>query len=158
MKGLATPWETLSELTAAGTKSAIIDFLGLLGPDESARAISRLSEEGRHQLFSRLSPEEAASLIEGFSDTQAADIVENMPLEQAAAILDELPSDQLADVLAEMQDGASESILASMEKEGAAEARMLMTYAPDCAGGLMISEFLAFRAEDSILDVLKDLQ
>ncbi|MBL0378435.1 MAG: magnesium transporter [Desulfofustis sp. PB-SRB1] len=158
MKGLATPWETLSELTAAGTKSAIIDFLDLLGADESARAISRLSEEGRHQLFSRLGPEEAASLIEGFSDTQAADIVENMPLEQAAAILDELPSDQLADVLAEMQDGASESILASMEKEGAAEARMLMTYAPDCAGGLMISEFLAFRAEDTIRDVLKDLQ
>ena len=158
MNDLLTPWETLSELIVDGTKAAIIDFLDLLGASESARAISRLSEEEQHLLFSRLGPEEAADLIEGFTDTQAADIVETMPFEQAAAILDELPSDQLADVLAEMDDSASESILASMEKEGAAEARMLLTYAPDCAGGLMISEFLAFRAEDTIRDVLKDLQ
>ena len=158
MNDLLTPWETLSELIAGGTKAAIIDFLDLLGASESARAISRLSEEEQHLLFSKLGPEEAADLIEGFTDTQAADIVETMPFEQAAAILDELPSDQLADVLAEMDDSASESILASMEKEGAAEARMLMNYAPDCAGGLMVSEFLAFQAEDTIRDVLKDLQ
>ena len=158
MNDLLTPWETLSELIVDGTKAAIIDFLDLLGASESARAISRLSEEEQHLLFSRLGPEEAADLIEGFTDTQAADIVETMPFEQAAAILDELPSDQLADVLAEMDDSASESILASMEKKGAAEARMLLNYAPDCAGGLMVSEFLAFQAEDTIRDVLKDLQ
>jgi len=45
-----------------------------------------------------------------------------------------------------------------MEKEEAAEARMLMNYAPDCAGGLMVSEFLGFQVEDTIQDVLNNLQ
>lgn len=158
MDNLLTPWETLSQLLAGGTKSEIIDFLDVLEASESARAISRLPEEEQQLLFTKLGPEDAADLIEGFTDTQVADIVENMPFEQAAAIMDELPSDQLADVLGEMDDKASASILASMEEKGAAEARMLLNYATDCAGGLMVSEFLAFRADDTIRDVLNDLQ
>ncbi|MEE4166218.1 MAG: magnesium transporter [Desulfocapsaceae bacterium] len=158
MNNSVTPWETLAGLIESGTKSKIIDFLDSLEVSESARAISRLSEKEQQILFTMLGPEDSADLIEGFTDAQAADIVENLPFEQAAAIMDELPSDQLVDVLGEMADTASTSILAGMEKEGAAEARMMLKYAPDCAGGLMVSEFLAFRAEDTIQDVLNDLQ
>ena len=158
MNDLAMPWETLSELIVSGTKSRIENFIDSLGTSETARAISRLSEAEQHLLFTILSPEDAADLIEGFPESQAADIVENMPSEQAAAIMDELPSDHLVDVLGEMDDSASESILASMDKEGAAEARMLLNYAPDCAGGLMISEFLAFGVDETIQDVLNNLQ
>jgi len=53
-------------------------------------------------------------------------------------------SDHLVDVLGEMDEDASQAILAKMDKEDAEEARMLLEYAPDCAGGLMISEFLAY--------------
>jgi magnesium transporter len=45
-----------------------------------------------------------------------------------------------------------------MDREDAAEARMMLEYPPDCAGGLMISEFLAFRGDQTVQDVLDDLQ
>ncbi len=158
MKDSSTPWEILSELIESGNKANIVDFFDTLGASETARAISRLSEEEQYHLFAKLSPEDAADLIEGISERQAADIVENMPHEQAASIMGELPSDHIVDVLGKMDGDVSESILASMEKEGAADARRLLNYPSDCAGGLMISEFLAFGVDDTIQDVLDNLQ
>lgn len=152
------PWEILGKLIDAGNSVDLTKFIGSLGPQETTRAISRLTEEERIRLLSLLSPGDAADVIEDIPEVQAADIVEDMPSEQAAAIMEELTSDHLADVLGEMDADASQAILSKMGREDADEARMLLEYASDCAGGLMISEFLAYKIDDTIQDVLDDLQ
>ncbi len=152
------PWETLSQLINTENRSEVAKFIDDLSTSETARAISRLSEEEQQALFTILSPEDAADVIEDISETQAAGVVENLPSEQAAAIMEELDSDHLVDVLGEMDSDASESILSQMEPDDAEEARTLLNYPPDSAGGLMISEFLAFQVDDTIQDVLDDLQ
>lgn len=153
-----SPWKTLSKLIDAENSVELTEFIGALGSQETTRAISRLTEEKRIRLLSLLSPEDAADVIEDIPEVQAADVVEDMPSEQAAAIMGELTSDHLADVLGEMDEEASQAILSKMGREDAEEARMLLEYAPDCAGGLMISEFLAYRIDNTIQDVLDDLQ
>jgi len=158
MSDLTPPWETLSELIAAENIVELAKFIDALNPSETARAISRLTEEERLGLFSLLSPEDAADVIEDIPEAQAADLVEDMPSEQAAAIMEEMASDHLADVLGEMDEDASQAILAKMSIEDAEEARMMLEYAPDCAGGLMISEFLVYKSDHTIQDVLDDLQ
>ncbi|MEJ2195396.1 MAG: CBS domain-containing protein [Ignavibacteriaceae bacterium] len=150
--------DTLSELIASGDRIELTKFIETLSPSETARTISRLSEEEQIRLLGLLSPEDAADMIEDIPDEQAADLVEEIPSEQAAAIMEELTSDHLADVLSEMDDDASQAILGKMHREDAKEARMLMEYAPDCAGGLMISEFLVYYVDQTIQDVLNDLQ
>ena len=152
------PWETLSQLINTENRSEVAKFIDDLSTSETARAISRLSEEEQQALFTILSPEDAADVIEDISETQAAGVVENLPSEQAAAIMEELDSDHLVDVLGEMDSDASASILSQMEPDDAEEARTLLNYPPDSAGGLMISEFLAFQVDDTIQDVLDDLQ
>ena len=152
-----TPRETLSGLIAMGHGVRLKRFIDTLSPHETARIISRLAEEQQLQLFSLLSPGDAADVIEDISEVQAADLVEDMPSEQAAAIMRELSSDHLADVLGEMDEDASRAILAKMGREDADEAKMLLKYEPDCAGGLMISEFLAYRHDLTIADVLDDM-
>jgi magnesium transporter len=158
MSELTSPWEMLSELIAAGNSVELIKFIDTLSPPETARTISRLTEEEQLRLFSLLSPEDAADVIEDIPETQAADLVEDMPSEQAAAIMGELTSDHLVDMLGEMDEDATQAILAKMDREDAEEARMFLEYAPDCAGGLMISEFLAYKLDNTIQDVLDDLQ
>lgn len=158
MSALPPPWKILSDLIAAGNSDALMRFIETLSPPETARAISRLTEEEQYGLFRLLSPGDAADVIEDIPEIQAADMVEDMPSEQAAAIMEELASDHLADVLGEVDGDARRAILAKMDREDAAEARMLMTYPTDCAGGIMISEFLAYRVDDTIQDVLDDLQ
>ena len=158
MSDLTPPWETLSELITAGNSVELTEFIDALSPSETARAISRLTEQEQLRLFSILSPEDAADVIEGITEEQAADLVEDMPSEQAAAIMEELTSDHLVDVLGEMDEDASRAILAKMDRKDADEAKMMLEYAPDCAGGLMISEFLVYKSGNSIQDVFDDLQ
>ena len=151
-------WERLRELIDSQNAAQLTPFIETLSPSETARAISRLDEKEQQILFSLLSPEDAADTIEDMPDAQAADLVEDMPSAQAAAILEELSSDHLVDVLGEMDEDASDAILAKMGKEDAKEARMLLEYDPNCAGGLMISEFLVYKTDQTINDVLNDLQ
>ena len=151
-------WEILSELIATKDGEQLTKVIETLSPSETARAISRLNDEEQQILFSLLSPEDAADMIEDIPDAQAADLVEDMPSAQAAAIMEELSSDHLVDVLGEMDEEASHAILAEMGKEDAKEARMLLEYDPNCAGGLMISEFLVYKTDQTIKDVLNDLQ
>lgn len=158
MKDATPPWEMLGELITAQDSVPLTAFIETLSPSETARAISRLTEAEQLRLFSLLSPEDAADVIEDIPEAQAADLVEDMPSEQAAAIMEELSSDHLVDVLGEMDEDASHAILEKMDREEAKEARMMLEYPPDCAGGLMISEFLAYKIDDTIQDVLNDLQ
>lgn len=158
MSKLIPSWETLSELIATQGSVELTKFIETLSPSETARAISRLDEDEQQMLLSLLSPEDAADMIEDIPDAQAADLVEDMPSAQAAAIMEELSSDHLVDVLGEMDNQASQAILAEMAKEDAQEARMLLEYDPNCAGGLMISEFLVYKTDQTIKDVLNDLQ
>lgn len=158
MRKVTPPWERLSELITAKNSVESAKFIDTLSPSETARAVSRLTEEEQLRLFSILSPEDAADVIEDIPDAQAADLVEDMPSAQAAAIMEELTSDHLVDVLGEMDEDASQAILEKMDREEAEEARMLLEYAPDCAGGLMISEFLVYKIDNTIQDVLDDMQ
>lgn len=157
MKTPDTSWESLSVLIRGGDNAELTRYLDTLSPPETARAISRLTSEEQLRLLSMLSPEDAADVIEDIPEVQAAELVEDLDTEQAAAIMEELDSDHLVDVLAEMDEEASQAILAKMDRADATEARRLLEYAPDCAGGLMISEFLAFQADNTIQDVLDDL-
>ena len=158
MDVITSSWETLSKMIADRNSVGLTKYIDTLSPSETARAISRLTEDEQHILLSILKPEDAADVIEDISDEQAADLVEDMPSEQAAAILEEMTSDHLVDVLGEMDEDVSQAILAKMHGEDAKEARMMLEYEPDCAGGLMISEFLAYNIDYTIQDVLNDLQ
>ncbi len=150
--------KTLSELITTGDTAKLVSFFESLSPSETARVISRLTAEEQSKLFLLLSPEEAAYVIDEIPEAQAAHLVEDMPSEQAAAIMEELPSNHLVDVLGEMDTEASQAILEKMHKAEAKEARIMLEYAPDCAGGLMISEFLVYKTDNTIQNVLDDLQ
>jgi len=158
MKHSLIPWETLSKLITEKKADELNDFLNTLTPSETARTISRLTSEEQSNLLSLLTPEDAADIIEDMPDEQAADLVEFMPTEKAAAIMEELESDHLVDLLGEMNKESSQAILEKMDSSEAEEARMMLSYEPDSAGGIMISEFLSYRTDNTIKDVLEDMK
>ncbi len=152
------PWEELQARIQAADPVTLLAYLDSMSPTETARAISRLNQADQARLFGMLAPADAAEIIEGISDTQAADLIEDMAPAYAAAILEELHSDHQADVLGEMDEEDAEAILGQMDPEDAREARTLLAYPPDTAGGLMSSELLSFRSDRTLEAVLGDLQ
>lgn len=152
------PWEELAIQINSEDPEQITEFLDSISPSDTALAISRLDSEQQNKLLTILAPEDAAAVIEDVSDTQGADLIEDLPPEQAAAILEELDSDHVVDLLGELDEDDANAILERMPEEEAEEARQLLQYDPDTAGGLMITEFLDFRAEQKVQDVLDELQ
>lgn len=152
------PWEKVKALIDAGNPSALLEFLDTMNPMDTALAVSRLDADDQSRLFTILAPEDAADVIEDISDEQAADLIEELPPDRAAAILEELDSDHIADLLGELDDEDAQAIIDHMEPEDAQEARQFLEYEPDTAGGLMISEYLDYRSDLAVRDVLRDMQ
>lgn len=152
------PWIDLERLVGEANGIALHEFLDSMTPAEVARSISRLEESIQAQLLNLLEPEDAADLIEELPDAQGADLIEDLPAEQAAAIVDEMDSDHRADLLGEMDESDAEAILLKMDPGEAQEARELLMYEPDTAGGIMVTEYVVYTQDMSVDDVLNDLR
>ena len=152
------PWEDLRALLEAGNSGPLEIFLNQIGPAEVARAISHLSEGERSQLLTLLEPSEAAILIEEVPDAQAVHLIGDLESEQAAVIVHQMHSDQQADLLGGLDDKYAEAILDEMAPKEAANARRLLEYDADSAGGLMIAEYLFYASDLCVEDVLEDLR
>jgi len=151
-------WESLKGLIAEEKKRRVLEFFESLAPGEVARAISRLEETDRNKLFKVLGPEDAAEILQELPEEQAADVIEDLPEEQAADIVGEFDSDDQADILGAMEEGEAEGILQKMNPDEADEARQLLSFDPNTAGGLMMREFLSFPADWKVSDILSDLE
>lgn len=151
----------LSVLVEEADATRITTYLHDLPPEETAYTISHLDDGCRTQMFSLLAeaePEFAADLMEHFDDAHAAEIVSDLHPEAAAAIVDEMDSDEQADVLGELSSQDAEAILGEMSPEEAIDTRRRMRYDEDTAGGLMITEFLAYSGSMPVETVADDLR
>ncbi|MDP3939939.1 MAG: magnesium transporter [Deltaproteobacteria bacterium] len=154
----ANPWEKLRSLIATNDGRALADFLDKIGPSETARSISRLEQAEQARLITLLAPAEAAEVIEDVTMAQAVDLIADLSAEDAAAIVGELESDHQADLLGDLSTESAEAILGVMRPEEARDARHLLSYPPDTAGGIMVTEFVAFREGDRVSDALASMQ
>ena len=136
---------------------AVDAYLARLSGADVLRAMFRLGEDERQAILSALAPETAAEFIEDVPDEVAADLIEALPVRDAVSIVTALSSHERADVLAEVEDEDRNRILGALAPETAADARQLMTYPAESAGGLMVRDFLSFPASASAREVLEDL-
>lgn len=150
--------EELQELIEQGNREAIHDLMESLKAEELVYAYNRFSKENQTALINLLSPEDAATLLERIPQNQAIEAIENAEVETAASILNELYSDDQVDILAELDTIDAEAILDEMHPEEAENVRRLIQYDSDTAGGLMVTEYLAFDSDMTVGQTVKDLQ
>jgi magnesium transporter len=149
--------DALPQILAGGDARALEAYLERLKPMQTARALAHLTERERQRLVALLSPEEVAEVISDLPDGQAADFLEEMHPEQAAAVVQEMKSEQQADLLGEIQEDAADQILSHFSPADARDARTLMEYPGDSAGGLMHLDFLSYPETLLVRDVAEDL-
>ncbi|MHC4444522.1 MAG: magnesium transporter [Planctomycetota bacterium] len=143
---------------AEGNGEALAEWIEILAPGDIVHAMAHLSDEEQLLILRILDPEDAADLIDDLPDEQSADLLEEIPVAEAADIVEELDSDDRADVLGEMSEDDAEAILDEMTQEEASEARQLMSYPGDTAGGVMVKEYVAYPLKTTVEEVLEDLK
>jgi magnesium transporter len=151
------PWEILRDYLEQGDSQGLNDYLSALTGEESLRAVMRLEPEEQQQIMARVSPESAADFLEYIPTEPAADLLGELSPEVAASIVSELDSDDAADMLAELEEEDLEEILRYMDEREAGEARQLLAYDDDVAGGLMMTEYFSYPKAFRAGAVLQDL-
>jgi magnesium transporter len=152
------PWKHIITLLREDKTDELTAYMDALSSKEIVHSLGHLSRKDQMKLLTLLSPEDAAEVMEDLPEAQAAEIIEEMETEDAAAILNEMQSDDQTDLILELDEEDAAAILAEMLPEYAADVRRLMEHAPDTAGGLMITEFLAFEETLTIEMVISRLR
>ena len=134
------PWLRLEELAEREAWSEVRELLEALDEPTQVLAAAHLPPETLAAVLGAIGPEQAAELIENLPEVQAASAVEAIEPGAAAEILEELPSDERADLLGRMNPEEVDAILSEADAELRDEARALLVYQPDTAGGLMATE------------------
>lgn len=129
-----------------------------LSVDELHEAWPALSDEERVQGFSMLTDEEARDF---FSHLQAHDSVEllaDLHEDQQRRLLRELPPDDLADMVQELEDDERARFLQLLDARAREEARELLEYEEDEAGGLMTPRFARLRERMTVAEAIAYLR
>ncbi len=150
-------WEVLRDHLVDSDSAGLNEYLSELSGEETLRALMRLELAEQQQILARLTPESAAEVFEYIPDESAGDLLSELSPEVAASIVSEMSSDEQADVLSELDDEELEEILSHMDDHDVLEARQLMAYDDDVAGGLMMKEYFSYPKLYRASSVLKDL-
>lgn len=135
---LTVPRQMLSELHPAD----IAELLSQVSHDEGAAFIDTLDVETA-----------AETLIELEPDAQTA-IIKDMDAEKASDIMEEMPPDAAADLLGRLTAEEAKAILERMDRADAEDIQELLSHEKDTAGGLMTNEFISYRPDMKVGEVL----
>jgi len=150
--------ENLATLLEQRDQASIHQLIEELKSEDLIYVYNRLDKDEQADLIELLSAEDAAVILERIPQNQAVKAIELAEVETAASILNELYSDDQVDILAELQAEDAEAILKEMDPDEAESVRLLIQYPSDSAGGLMITEYLAFEADWTVSQTVKNLQ
>lgn len=112
-----------------------------LHPVEIARIVESLSFHQGQEVLAALDDATAADTVQELAPDDAASHLGAFDHERAADILDEMDPDQAADILGDLDEAHAENLLARMEPDEAVDARELLAYDEDTAGGLMTVDY-----------------
>lgn len=129
-----------------------------LHPADLADVLELLPQALMPRLLAALSRERAAGVLEYVDEDLRATLLEAMDAEQAAALLTGMTPDERADALDEMDAEAADDILEELPARERAETERLLQFAPDSAGGLMTTQFVAVPDQETVEQVLATIR
>ncbi len=155
---IRTTTEGLTDLIRERDQGALAEFLKDLPPADLNLIFSRLDSSDRSKLLEILDPGEAAGFLLNLKELSPQALLSQVSADAAARILHELPSNIETDFVAALKPGTADRILALLPKREVDDVRALARYAPDVAGGLMVTEILHYPESATVQQVVDDLR
>lgn len=135
--------------------------LALLHPADIADIVEDMTADERRTVFEQLDLETAAEALAEVEPDLQVEIMGDLDRERAADILEEMAPDEATDLLQDLPDGERDDLVGRMHAEEGDDARQLLAYPEDSAGGIMTTDFVALDRELSAagaIDRLRELQ
>ncbi|MGD8258238.1 MAG: magnesium transporter [Desulfobacterales bacterium] len=148
----------LEELIQANDTAQIEVVFDRSLPVDIARMIFSLTRPDQIRLLEMLGPEQSAHLISKISGLGTANLIAQLPTPNAVSIVKEMSRDQQAHFLRTIGGGGAKAILDEIKPQKAKKIRKLMSYTENTAGALMITEYLSYSEDMLVKEVLDDLR
>lgn len=137
---------------------AVISHYIQTDPARAAGALELLEPEEAAGIFRSLGQAEAAKVAENLQPRPAAAIISEMAPPAAAALLYRVPHAHVADIFRHAGEDFIKAILPLLEKDFAGRIAENLSYPNESAGRLMSTDFLAFRRELKVGEVITRLR
>ena len=149
--------EELTEFLLTETIDEINKLIQFIHPADILIAI-REYEGNKIDLLGKLSPIIVADIIDEADDEEKYDLLSIHSKIKQRTIIHEMSSDELVDLLESVSEDEAKNIMINMNKEDVDEVKDLLAYDPDCAGGIMATEFISIKENMTVDETLKYLQ
>jgi magnesium transporter len=148
----------LEELIRSNNMDQIKTVFETSSPVEITRMIASMNKPDQIALLEMLGPEESAHLISKISALGTGNLVTQLPTSQAISIVKEMSRDEQTNFLRTIGDEDAQPILEKLRPQRSTKIRKLLSYPGNTAGALMITEYLSFGENMLVKEVLDDLR
>ncbi|MDA8130869.1 MAG: magnesium transporter [Elusimicrobia bacterium] len=127
-------------------------------PVRAAQALEDLPPKEASQLMKALPPSVASQALENMPPQAAARLLENRSPQEAAGILHRTGKYQAADIFRQFDPEFSKAVIPLLDQEFSKDMAEILAYPRESAGRMMHTDFLAFRSDARVKDVIARLR
>ena len=126
-----------------------------LHPADIAEVLDSAPRGDLERLFSFIGEDIKPDVLAELTSVAGAEILDSLSSPEISGIVEDMAPDDAADVLADLPDDRSTEILQLMGTEESEDVRELMQYEDDTAGGIMTTDVVAMRENQTVDEALK---
>lgn len=153
-----SPEEMAEEIQKIESEEELEEYLEDNHFVDVAESFEELDDDDLLRVFELMTDEQKANVIEQADDDLQERIFELIPDEEAIDILAFMSPDDIVDILGFIDIRKSKSILTKMKRSQANKIRELLGYEEDTAGGIMTTQYIAFKENLEIKEVMKKIK
>ena len=133
-------------------------LLNDMSSSEIAHALESSPPKQRSIIFSLLETEEEGDVLFELGEEIQQDLISNISNEELTEAVKELELDEIVDILQNLPEERMKIILSNMSKVDRQRIEMGLTYPENTAGGLLNTDVISVRPNNSIKEVLSYLR
>ena len=133
-------------------------LLNGMSSSEIAHALESSPPKQRNIIFSLLETEEEGDVLFELGEEIQQDLISNISNEELTEAVKELELDEIVDILQNLPEERMKKILSNMSKVDRQRIEMGLTYPENTAGGLLNTDVISVRPNNSIKEVLSYLR
>ncbi len=133
-------------------------LLSNMSPPEIAHALESSPPKQRNILFSLLKTEEEGDVLFELGEEIQQDLISNISNDELTEAVKELELDEIVDILQKLPEERMKKILSNMTKVDRSRIEMGLTFPENTAGGLLNTDVISVRPNNSINEVINYLR
>ena len=102
--------------------------------------------------------EKKGHLLSEMEEDGFRNLIAKIELDNIVEVLEQMPTDDVADLIGKLPEDKSDAILEKMKKEGSETIEGLLKYGDDTAGGIMVTDYMAFQEAVTARQAIEKIQ